>query len=48
MFPSTGQKTELQWKITVRQRHGETGHVSDKEPIGDDGIKEGDDRKIGK
>jgi hypothetical protein len=48
LFPPTGQKTELQWKIKVRQRHGETGHVSGKELIGDDVIKEGDDRKIGK
>jgi hypothetical protein len=48
LFPSTGQKTELQWIITVRQGHGEKGHVSGKELIGYDFIKEGDDRKIGK
>ena len=39
--------TELQWEITVRKRHGETGHVSHKEPMGDNSIKEDDERKIG-
>jgi hypothetical protein len=48
LFPSTGQKNELQWEITGRQRHGKTRQVFGKEPTGNNGIKKGDDRKIGK